>query len=71
MSNHSRRAEDRIRELCAKVIASKDSDELEILLTELRSAIHQAIQRVRMKAVVALSGRGDLPNERRKPPEQL
>lgn len=71
MSKHSRRAEDRIRELCAKVIASKDSDELNVLLPELRSAIHQAIERLRMKAVVALSGCGNLPNERRKHPERL
>lgn len=68
MSLRSRRLDDRIRELCAKVVASRDEKELQVILPELKSAIHQSIGRVRMQAVAVLSGRSDLPNERRKIP---
>ncbi len=66
MSSHSRRLEDRIREMCAKVAASRDQDELNLILPELKTAIHQAIERVRIKAVAVLGSSRALPNERRK-----
>jgi len=66
MPPHSRRLDDRIRELCAKVVASKNADELEVMLPELRSAIHQAIEGLRTRSVAILSGRHDFPGERRK-----
>ncbi len=62
----SRRLDDRIRELCAKVVASTDPKELEVILPELRSALHQAIERIRVRSVAVLGGRRDFPNERRK-----
>lgn len=65
MSMRCRRLDDRIRELCAKVAATEDPDELKLILTELKSAIHQMIERLRIRAVTVLSGRRDFPNERR------
>jgi hypothetical protein len=64
----SRRLEDRIRELCARVVAAKSFDELNLILPELRSAIHQAIQRVRLRAAAILAKPDNLPVERRKNP---
>jgi hypothetical protein len=66
MSKKSRRLEDRIRELCTKVVASKDAEELEPILSELKGAIHQAVERVRARAIAVLGTRGGLPVERRK-----
>ena len=60
----SRRLDDRIRELCASVVALKDRDDLDLILPELRAAIHQSIERLRIRAVGVLSGRRDFPNER-------
>lgn len=62
MPSHSRRLEDRIRELCAKIVVSKDQDELNLILPELKTAIHQAIERVRIKAVAVLGSSRALPN---------
>jgi hypothetical protein len=61
----SRRLEDRIRELCAKATATKDQQALEIILTELRSAMHEALQRVRTRAIAILDIRYAQPSERR------
>jgi hypothetical protein len=61
----SRRLEDRIRELCAKATATKDQQELEIILTELRSAMHEALQRVRRRAIAILDIHSAKPSERR------
>src|ERR1700728_3453407 len=71
MSGHSRRLEDRIRELCATIVASKDQDELALILPELKTAIHQAIERVRINAVAVLGSSRALPNERRKIPRNV
>jgi hypothetical protein len=68
MSQRSRRLEDRIRELCTKVVASKDSDELHTILPELRGAIHEATERIRLQAATILTKRPVVPKERRKPP---
>ena len=39
--------EDRIRELCATVVATKDSDQLSPILSELRAALHEQDQLVK------------------------
>jgi len=57
----SHRFEDRIRELCSKAVSSDDT-EFPGVLSELRSAIHQHVQRIRTLAVRELAGerpRGD------------
>jgi hypothetical protein len=36
--------EDKIRELCAKAVAAKDSDQLSPILSELRAALHEQDQ---------------------------
>jgi hypothetical protein len=66
MSLRSRRLDDRIRELCARVVASEDPDELKLILPELRRAIHEATERLRLRAAATLIG-GPLPKEKRKP----
>ena len=43
--------EDRIRELCAKAVETKDSDELSPILSELRAALHE--QHTRAKELIA------------------
>ena len=66
MSKQSRRLDDRIRQLCAKVVASKDADELHLVLPELKSAIHEAVERLRIRAIAMLTGRSSFPDDRRK-----
>ena len=41
------RVEDKIRELCAQVLATEDEDELRAMLIELRNALRQHIQHLR------------------------
>ena len=56
-----RRLEDRIRELCARAASSEDS-EFPIVMSELRSAMHEHIRKIRTLAVRQLAGerpRGD------------
>jgi hypothetical protein len=36
--------EERIRELCAKAVAAKDSEQLSLILSELRAALHEQDQ---------------------------
>ena len=43
--------EDRIRELCAKVSAAKDTDDLESILLELKAALHE--HSLRTKELIA------------------
>jgi len=66
MTPRSRRIHDRIWDLSARVAVSKDPAELERILPELRSAIHQAIERLRIRSLAILRGRPDVPIERRK-----
>lgn len=66
MSSPSRRLEDRIRELCAQVLASENADDLKLVLPELRKAIHEATERLRARAAAALKGDGKPDKERRK-----
>jgi hypothetical protein len=62
----SRRLDDRIRELCERLVALKGADDFDRILPELKAALHQSIQRLRIGAAAALSGRRDFPQERRK-----
>ena len=41
------RVEDKIRELCAQVLATEDEDELRPMLVELQNALRQHIQHLR------------------------
>ena len=41
------RVEDKIRELCAQVLATEDEDELRSMLVELQNALRQHIQHLR------------------------
>lgn len=68
MSRESRRLDDRIRHLCAKVAVSTDPGELALLLPELKAAIHEAVERLRIRAVAILGGSRVFPPERRKLP---
>jgi hypothetical protein len=52
----SRRLEDRIRELSRKALTAKDS-ELEAVFAELRTALHQHIERIRRFATMKLEGK--------------
>ena len=45
----NRRLDDRIRELCAKIVAAQDS-EVELTISELKSAVHEHTVRLRKMA---------------------
>ena len=60
-----RRLEDRIRELCSKAVASDDS-EFASVMSELRSAMREHIDKIRTLAVRQVAGerpRGDKTGE--------
>jgi hypothetical protein len=62
-----RRLEDRIRELCARTLVVSGS-ELEQIFLELKSALHEHTERLRITAAVKLVRReNDGPHERRSP----
>jgi len=63
---HSRRLDDRIRGLCARLVSSTEHHDVDHILPELRDAIHESIKRLRIRAAAALGGRGKLPEDRRK-----
>jgi len=46
-----RRLEDRIRDLCAKAVASQDSPELPEVFEQLRAALHEHSERLRKSTV--------------------
>jgi len=50
-------SENHIRDLCRKVITIKDEGELEKIVTELRSAIHEEIQQARTIVRITLLGK--------------
>jgi hypothetical protein len=52
----SRRLEDRIRELCAKVVAAKEEEEVGPAISELKSALREHNQRLGRLAVTKLTG---------------
>jgi hypothetical protein len=43
--------DDRIRELCAKAVATQDSSELHDFLQQLRAAVHEHVKRLRKSAL--------------------
>ena len=62
-----RRLEDRIRELCAKALTAQES-ELHAVLSALRSALREHIERLRRLAaakLVAIGGNGEQLQDRR------
>jgi len=60
----SRRLEDRIRELCGKVLTARNSELYEVL-SDLQSALHEHGERLRKVAIMKLtSTRKQLPDER-------
>ena len=63
MPYHS--SEDRIRELCAKAITSDDS-EFTTVMSELRSAMREHIEQIRILAVRRLAGERPRGDETRK-----
>ena len=66
MSRRSRRLDDRIRELCARIAVTKNPEEVHLILPELRNAIHEAVERLRIRAVAVLTRSPDIPKERRR-----
>ena len=64
----ARRLEDRIRELCARVVATDDSEELAVILADLQRALHEAVQRIRARAVETFIERRESLQEKRKAP---
>ena len=61
-----RRLEDRIRELCTKTLSAQRTSELEPILSELNSALHEHAERLRNTAGAKLVRRtGDSFPERR------
>jgi len=61
----NRRLEDRIRELCAGAIAVQNEDELQPILAELRSALHEHGKRLKRTAVLKLVQQNEGFQERR------
>jgi hypothetical protein len=60
-----RRLEDRIRELCAKTLIAR-GPELQPVLADLKSALHEHTERLRQSAVLKLvSAENNSPPERR------
>jgi hypothetical protein len=50
-----RRLEDRIHELCRKLLTAQDSPELDAIFSELRSALHEHAERLRKLAARKLA----------------
>ena len=59
----TRRLDDRIRHLCA-LVAEASNDEVDVILQELLSAVHEKIERLRGLTTNHLLG-GEPPKERR------
>lgn len=53
---HSRRLDDRIRELCGKLVASTEHQDVDHILSELKVALHESIERLRIRVAAALTG---------------
>jgi hypothetical protein len=62
---HSRRLDDRIRELCARLVASTEHHDVNQILSELKVALHESIERLRIRVAGALSGRRDFQDRRK------
>jgi len=66
---HTRRLDDRIRHLCAQVTEASNG-ELEGVLQELLSAIHEKIERLRIMAANQLLRRKPVRDRRASPPSE-
>ncbi len=64
---HTRRLDDRIRHLCARVTEASN-EELEAILQDLLSAIHEKIERLRSLAASQLLDRKPAKERRAIPP---
>jgi hypothetical protein len=62
---HCRRLDDRIRELCVSLVASTEHQDGNQILSELKVALHESIERLRMRVAGALSGRRDFQDRRK------
>jgi hypothetical protein len=56
MPMHSRRLEDRIRELCTLAVYEAEPDALNEILSDLRSGVHRYVEQIRKRAASALVG---------------
>jgi len=63
---HCCRLDDRIRALCVRLVASTERQDAHEILSELKVALHESIERLRMRVAGALNGRRDFPDDRRK-----
>lgn len=61
----NRRLEDRIRELCAKAVVTRDEEELSLILAQLRAALRENGKRLKRTAVFKLVRQDDGYQERR------
>lgn len=61
----SRRLEDHIKDLCSKIVTVRE-DDLEPVLSELKSALHKHNTKLRRLAAEKLTGLEPPPSERRK-----
>jgi hypothetical protein len=61
----NRRLADRIRELCALAVVARHDDERDLILAELRSALHEHSERLKKTAVLKLVEHEDDRQERR------
>ena len=51
-------AEDRIRDLCARLLTAQDDDEVQKLVTELKAAIHDHCVELKVLAAVSFPKNG-------------
>lgn len=61
---HSRRLDDRIRELCALAVSEERPAELKQIQEELRAAIHEYVECLRERAAAALESVPDSTTDR-------
>jgi hypothetical protein len=69
MAAPSRRLDDHIRTLCARIAASDNGDEWIGLLPELQTTVHEAIARLRFRLLAVFDGPVSKHPERRKIPD--
>jgi hypothetical protein len=65
MGPQDRRLDDKIRQLCASAVDTKNPQKVKPILSELRSAIHQYTQRLRTRAAAGVTGGSEVTPERR------
>lgn len=64
-ATHFRRLDDRIRELSARIVASTEQDGVDHIVSELKIALHESIERLRIRAAAVLSGHRDFQDRRK------